>query len=90
MFKQICQKLFTPHVDQFATHLNHKVPLYISPVPDKNAWDVDPLNINWSGHTAYAYPPTAVLHRVLKQIRQSSSLIIVIAQAGQGCPGFGT
>ena len=27
VFKQICQKWFTPHVDLFATHLNHKVPL---------------------------------------------------------------
>ena len=34
VFKQICQKWFTPHVDQFATHLNHKLPLYMSPIPD--------------------------------------------------------
>ena len=26
VFKQICQKWFTPHVDLFATHLNHKLP----------------------------------------------------------------
>ena len=32
VFKQICQKWFTPHVDLFATHLNHKLPLYVSPV----------------------------------------------------------
>ena len=31
VFKQICQKWFTPHVDLFATHLNHKLPLYVSP-----------------------------------------------------------
>ena len=30
VFKQICQKWFTPHVGLFATHLNHKLPLYIS------------------------------------------------------------
>ena len=30
VFKQICQKSFTPHVDLFATHLNHKLPLRIS------------------------------------------------------------
>ena len=45
----------------FATRLNHKVPLYVSPVPVQNA-----LNINWSGLTAYAYPPTALLHRVIQ------------------------
>ena len=67
VFKQICRKWFTPHVDLFATRLNHKVPLYISPVPDQNAWDIDALNINWSGLTAYAYPPTALLHRVIQK-----------------------
>ena len=69
VFKQICQKWFTPHVDLFATRLNHKVPLYVSPVPDQNAWDVDALNINWSGLTAYAYPLTSLLHRVIQKIR---------------------
>ena len=78
MFKQICHKWFTLHVDLFATRLNHKVPVYVSPVPDQNAWDIDALNINWSGLPAYAYPPTA-LHRVIQKIRQSSCLIIVIA-----------
>ena len=55
VIKQICLKWFTPHVDLFATRLNHKVPLYMSPVPDQNACDIDALNINWSGLTAYAY-----------------------------------
>ena len=67
LFKQICLKWFTPHVDLFVTRLNHKVPLYVSPVPDQNAWDIDALNINWSGLTAYAYPPTALLHRVIQK-----------------------
>ena len=59
LFKQISQKWFTPHVKLFATHLNHKVPLYVSPVPEQHAWDIDALNINWSGLIAYAYPPMA-------------------------------
>ena len=57
VFKQICQKWVTPHVNLFATHLNHKLPLYVSPVPDPNAWDIYALNLNWTGLTAYAYPP---------------------------------
>ena len=71
VFKQICHKWFTPHVDLFATHLNHKLPL-------PKAWDIDALNINWMGLTAYAYPPTALLHRVIQKIRQCHCLIIVI------------
>ena len=88
VFKQICQKWFTPHVDLFATHLNHKLPLYVSPVPDPKAWDIDALNINWTGLIAYAYPPTAFLHRVSQKIRQCNCLIIVIAPGWPGMPWF--
>ena len=41
VFKQICQNWFTPHVDLFATHLHQKLPMYVSPVPDQHAWDID-------------------------------------------------
>ena len=88
VFKQICQKWFTPHVDLFATYLNHKLPLYMSPVPDPNAWDIDALNLNWTGLTANAYPPMALLHRVIQKIRQSHCLIIVIAPGWPGMPWF--
>ena len=88
VFKQICQKWFTPHVDLFATHLNHKLPLYVSPVPDPSAWDIDALNLNWTGLTAYAYPLTALLHRVIQKIRQCHCLIIVIAPGWPGMPWF--
>ena len=74
------------HVGLFTTRLNHKLPLYVSPVPDQNAWDIDALNINWSGRTAYAYPPTALLHRVIQNIRQYNCLIIVIAPGWSGMP----
>ena len=88
VFKQICHRWFTPHVDLFATRLNHKVPLYVSSVPDQNAWDIDALNINWLGLTAYAYPPTALLYRVIQKIRQCNCLIIVIAPGWPGMPWF--
>ena len=64
--QQFCQMWFTPQVDLFTTHLNHNLPLYVSPVPDPNAWDIDALNINWTALTAYVYPPTALLHRVIQ------------------------
>ena len=88
VLKKICQKWFTPHVDLFATHLNHKLPLYVSSVPDPKAWDIDALNINWTGLTAYAYPPTALLYRVIQKIRQCHCLIIVIAPGWPGMPWF--
>ena len=59
VFKQICQKYSTPHVDLFTTCMNHKMPLYLSSVPDQHAWDIDALNIDWSGLSA-------LLHRVIQ------------------------
>ena len=56
VFKLICQKWFTHHVNLFATCLNQKVPLYISPVPDHNAWNIDALNINWVGYHCLCLP----------------------------------
>ena len=72
LFKQICQKWFTPHVDLFATRLNH----------------IDALIINWNNLTAYAYPPTALLHKVIQKIKQCHCLIIVIAPGWPGMPWF--
>ena len=66
VFHQICQRWFTP--------LNHKLSLYVSPVPDSNAWDINALNIYWTGLTAYACPPTALLHRVIQKNRLISQL----------------
>ena len=88
VFKQICQKWFTPHVDLFATRVNQKVPLYVSPVPGQNVRDIDTLNTDWPGLTAYAYPPTALLHMVIQKIRQTHCLIIVIAPGWPGMPWF--
>ena len=72
----------------FTTHLNHKLQLYVSPVPDPKAWDIDALNINWTNLTAYAYPPTALLHKVIQKIKQCHCLIIVIAPGWPGMPWF--
>ena len=73
VFKQIGQKWFTPHVDLFATRLNHKLRLYVSPVPDPKAWDIYALNLNWTCLTAYAYPLTALLYSVIQK-NQAMSL----------------
>ena len=44
-----------------------QVPLYVSSVPDQHPWDIVALNIDWSGLTGYAYPPTTLLHRVIQK-----------------------
>nr|KAG5710727.1 hypothetical protein BaRGS_035129 [Batillaria attramentaria] len=65
-FQSICQRWDRPHVDLFATRWNHKLPLFVSPVPDPQAWAVDALSIPWDGLFAFAYPPAVLIPKILQ------------------------
>ena len=64
---------FHPQIDLFATRFNHKLPLYVSPVPDPQALAVDALEMNWSGLLLYSFPPTALCLVVVKKFMNSQS-----------------
>ena len=44
VFNQLCSKWAPPLVDLFATRFNHKLPSFVSPVPNQAAWAVDALS----------------------------------------------
>ena len=52
VFNQICYRL-QPMVDLFATKLNHKVPMYGSPVPYSQSWKTGAFCISWDGLDSY-------------------------------------
>jgi hypothetical protein len=66
-------------MDLFATRLNYKFPLYISPVPDCTAWSVDVLSVCWTALDAYAYPPMPLIARVLQKVQEDQSPLLLIA-----------
>ena len=70
---------FRPMVDLFATMFNHRLPVYVSPVPDPNAWRIDAFSCLWSGLLIYAFPPWSVLGRVLRKARVEKARLILIA-----------
>jgi ribonuclease HI len=78
-FRWICTQLWTPNVDLFATRFNNQLPVYISPIPDPAALDVDALSLSWEGFDAYAFPPTCLLQRLLMKIREENCRMILIA-----------
>ena len=47
VFSQLCSRWPPPLVDLFATRFNHKLPRFVSPVPDQAAWAVDALSLSW-------------------------------------------
>lgn len=79
----------TPHVDLFATRYNRKLPLFVSPVPDPEALDVDALSISWEGTNAYAFPSQSILAPVLrKRQKPKTARLILIAPMNQSSSWF--
>ena len=68
-----------PMVDMFATKMNNKLPLYVSPVSDPNAMVVDTLNISWEALDGYAYCPIALIPKMIQKMRTYACQMIVVA-----------
>ena len=49
IFDLLCRRWHQPAVDLFATRFNHKLPRFVSPVPDKLAWKEDALSLPMEG-----------------------------------------
>ena len=77
-----------PQVDLSPTSLNTKLPLYVSPIPDPQAWVVDVLNIPWKNLDAYAFPPTALLPKVVQKLLSHICRIFPIAPGWLTKPWF--
>ena len=79
---EICRVLFgvwgPPQVDLFATALNRRLPLYVSPLPDPMAWKRDAFSFPWEELDLYAFPPFALLRRVLIRVRDTRRVRVTL------------
>ena len=66
VFKALCMVWDTPNLDLFATRLNNRLPVFVSPMADPLAMDVDAMS--WRGMYAHAFPPFVMLGRVLEKV----------------------
>ena len=58
-------------IDLFATSLTARLPVYFSPASDPRAAGTDALLQPWDDLQAYAFPPIAIIRRVLLKLRSS-------------------
>ena len=80
VFQALCSRWHQPQIDLFATRFNHKLPLFVSPLPDPMATAVDALSLSWENLDADAFPPTAILGKVVEKLQDSPyQRLIVIA-----------
>ena len=63
----------------FATRFSHRLPLYVSPVLDNQAFAIEAFSMNWNHLHAYTFPPTILIPFILNKIRQSQCRIVLIA-----------
>ena len=88
VFALLCRCWHIPS-DLFATWFNHKLPRFVSPVPDRSAWKVDALSLRWEDLDAYAFPSTALLPQVVaKLLDHGCCRIILIAPGWPNMPWF--
>lgn len=76
---QVWEAFGKPHIDLFATRYSARLQIFVSPVPDPQAWAVDALSISWIGLDAYAFPPFPLIPRVLRKWREDQPRLILIA-----------
>ncbi|XP_021355212.1 uncharacterized protein LOC110451492 [Mizuhopecten yessoensis] len=88
IFRAICLVWDRPHVDLFATALNHQLPTFVSPVPDPAAWGVDALSLDWKGLHAYAFPPFNLVAKVLQKYEEQPCSLILVAPLWPRQPWF--
>ena len=60
-------------IDLFATFLTARLPVYFSPASDSRAAGTDALLQPWDNLQAYAFPPIAIIRRVLVKLRSSKN-----------------
>ena len=89
VFQAICSKWHQPQIDLFATRFNNKLALFVSPVPDPLATAVDALSLPWEDLDAYAFPPVAILGKVVEKLQDTPcKRIILIAPGWPNMPWF--
>ena len=83
LHQDVCDSLWKlwgqPLLDLFTTRLNYRIPNFISPFQDPMAVAVDAFLYNWDHQTLYAFPPFAVIRKVLNKLlaSQETTLILV-------------
>ena len=86
-FNLLCSKWARPQIDLFATRFNHKLPKFVSLVPDPAAWAVDALSLPWENLDVYAFPPVSLLTRVISKVMdQGCRRMILIAPGWPNMP----
>ena len=89
-FHSIQTLLGSCELDLFASKENHKLPLYVSYLPDPEAYAVNHFSLIWTNINAFVFLPFIVLGLVLQKILQDQATVTVVAPIFHTQPWFPT
>ena len=71
------------HVDLYSLPCTEsaRLPVFVSPLPEPEAWRNDALSFPSTGLWAYAFPPTPLIPAVLQRVQTTQCQLILIAPA---------
>ena len=75
---QSLRRLWPVQIDLFATSDNHRCSIYFSPFRDPMSAGTDAFLQSWDGLQAYAFPPVAIIPRVLAKLRASTGTVLTL------------
>ena len=80
------RKLWPVQIDLFATSANHRCSIYFSPFRDPQSAGTDAFLQSWDGLQAYAFPPVAIIPRVLAKLRASKRTELTLVAGSSSSP----
>lgn len=67
-YQRLIDKFTAPQIDLFASRINKKCEVYASWHRDPDAFALDAFTLDWSNLFFYAFPPVAIILKVIRKI----------------------
>ena len=84
----IWQVFGQPTVDLFASEANAQLPVFCALSPGGGVWRIDAFSFPWLPALAYAFPPFALIPRVLAKVKDDEAKLLLVAPNWPGQPWF--
>lgn len=87
-YQKITRKFGQPTIDLFATRINTKCAKYCSWERDPEAFSINSFTTTWKHEFWYAFPPFALIGKILKKIRDEGSEGILVVPLWYNQPWY--
>lgn len=83
-YEKICSKFGYSEIDLFASSSNKKCQKFVSWKKDPDSFKVDAFTLSWENLQFYAFPPFALIPKIINKIISDNALGILVVPMWQG------